>query len=355
MLKQVRKGDDVELTQRKQRVLNSIVGAYIKNGEPIGSKVIAEEIGVSSATVRNEMAELINLGFLEQPHTSSGRIPTQSGYRKFIDNYSLADEGKNMLNEKEQAQIDALILPTAYDPEKFLSTIAAVLAGLTKQVAVTTSPGSSMAVIKGIQFVQTSRRTAMLVLLSSAGMIKSKVFHVGFDITNEILRMFFQAFNKNVVGKHVSEITVPFIQTLGASLGELSILAGSALYALLEAAKEASESELYIRGQMNLLFYPEIDHKKARRIVELLEKQDEIDGLLMQKPNRVTTIIGRESGLSELADMSVVITRYCIETQDCGAIAIMGPMRMDYPRVFSLIRYTSGKASEMLTALIREE
>ena len=192
----------MELTKRKQNILASIVDGYIRTGEPVGSKSIAEKAGVSSATVRNEMAELTELGLLEQPHTSAGRVPSQEGYREFVD----ALMQPETLTEAEKLTIDAMLAKSAFDPERLLRGAAKTLAASTRYLALSTTPSGADAKIKAVQFVQTSRRTAMLIMMSSAGTMKNKVFHCDFDLSNEIMRIFFRVLNERVTGRDVAEI-----------------------------------------------------------------------------------------------------------------------------------------------------
>ena len=341
----------MEMTPRKENILSSVVTGYVKSGEPVGSKAIADEIGVSSATVRNEMADLIELGLLEQPHTSAGRIPSRKGYREYVDHLMKVPQ----LREEEKRYLDSLLLGSAYDPERLLACVSQVLASVTKFAAAATSPSGRTAQVKAVQFVQTSRRTAMLILMSSAGTMKNRVFHCDFDLTSEILRVFFRVFNEKVTGRDVADITPAFLQSMGASLGELSILVGSPLMALLEVARDTMQTEVYQSGQMNLLFYPELEQGGVRRIMNFLEQKRDLVELLTQRPGRVTVLIGEESGQPELRSSSVVVSRYGIGTQDAGALAVLGPIRMDYGKIVAVLRYLTQQVEQMLTVLMREE
>lgn len=213
----------MELTPRKERILSSVVAGYVKSGEPVGSKTVAEEVGVSSATVRNEMADLIELGLLEQPHTSAGRVPSQKGYREYVDRLMEVPPVK----EEERRVFDSMLLSGSYEPEQLLGRAARLLAGATRCAAVATTPSGDTAQVRAVQFVQTSRRTAMLILMSSAGTMKTRVFHCDFDLTNDILRVFFRVFNGKLAGKNVSDITPAFLQGVGVSLGEMYVLMGA--------------------------------------------------------------------------------------------------------------------------------
>lgn len=338
----------MEMTPRKEKILSSVVRGFVKSGEPVGSKAIAEEIGVSSATVRNEMSELIELGFLEQPHTSAGRVPSQRGYREYVDRLMEIPA----LKDDERKYFDSVLAGNAYEPERLLSCVCRLLASSTRYAAAVTTPSGATAKIKAVQFVQTSRRTAMLLLMSSAGTMKTRVFHCDFDLTNEIMRVFFRIFNEKVTGREVADITPAFLQTVAASLGEMYVLVGSALMALLQAARDTMAADVLESGQMNLLFYPELEH---RRIMDFLERKDDVAALLKGKPGKISVLIGRETERQELESSSVIAARYGVGGHDAGALALFGPTRMDYAKLTAVLKYLAGETSRMLTVLMREE
>ncbi len=340
----------MELTQRQERVLSCVVAGYSRTGEPVGSKAVAEELGVSSATVRNEMAWLIERGLLEQPHTSAGRVPSQRGYREYIDRLMTV----RPLDEGEKRTLDSMLLGSAYDPEALLLRAAQLLAGTARCLAAATTPSGAGAVVKAVQFVQTARRTAMLLLLSSAGTMKTRIFRCDFDLTPELTRLFFRVFNEKVTGKMVADITPAFAQSMAASLGEMYVLMGPPLQALLEAARDTAGTQVLLSGQMNLLFYPELEPRGIRRVLDFLERREELVGLLAMKPGKVRVLIGRESGREELADLSLAVARYSVAGQDAGCIAAMGPVRMDYPRLTAILEYLSSQVGGLLTGLSQE-
>ena len=341
----------MELTPRKERILSSVVAGYIKSGEPVGSKALADEVGVSSATVRNEMAGLIELGLLEQPHTSAGRIPSQKGYREYVDHLMKVPE----LKEEERRAFDSMLLSGSYDPEKLLGRASRLLSGVTRCVGIATTPSGDAARVKAVQFVQTSRRTAMLILMSSAGTMKNRVFHCDFDLTNDILRVFFRVFNGKLAGKAVADITPALLQGIGVSLGQMYVLMGAPMRALLEVARDTMGTEVFLGGQMNLLFYPELEHGGARRVMDLLERREDLVLLLRQRPGHVVTRIGRELGRPELDKTSLAVSRYLVDGQDAGALAVLGPVRMDYPRVTAVLQYVAAQVGQQLTVLMKDE
>lgn len=339
----------MELSPRKEQILASVVSGFIRGGEPVGSKAVAREVGVSSATVRNEMASLTELGFLEQPHTSAGRVPSQRGYREYVDR--LMPEPQ--LDPEERSWIDSRLGPC--DPDRLLAAAARLAAELGRCAAAATTPGGAGARVKAVQLVQTSRRTAMLLLISSGGTIKSRAFHCDYDLTTEILRYFFRAFNERAAGRPVSEITPAFLQSLGASLGGMYALVGAPLRALLEAAGDTARTDMVLSGQMNLLQHGGFGPAELRRVLDFLEDREAMASLLDQKPGRITVLIGREAGLPALEEASAVVARYRVDGRDAGAIAAVGPMRMDYRRQLAALGYLSQRVGDQLTMLARDE
>lgn len=343
----------LELSSRQQKILTAVVEHYIATGEPAGSKMLCDSLDftVSSATVRNEMSELADRGLLLQPHTSAGRIPSQKGYRVYVDRLMK----RRPLSPEERRTIDSLLLSASYDPQKLLEGVSRLLAGMTRFAAVSTSPGGAGADVRAVQFVQTSRRTAMAILITSAGTMKTRVFHCDFDLTPDILRVFFRTVNERVAGRGVEEITPAFIQGLAASQGEMAILMSSALMAVLDAAREAMDADVCLHGQMNLLFCPEFEGSGARRVIDFLSREEELTRLILAQGAQAggtRVLIGRETKRAELANSSVVSCRYGINGRDAGAIAVIGPTRMDYSKMVASIEYLANAVGRMLTELL---
>lgn len=340
----------MELSERKRKILAAVVELYITTGEPVGSKSLCKTLDfhVSPATVRNEMSELSSLGLLEQPHTSAGRVPSQKGYRVYIDSLMK----RHPISRQEKQYLDSMILPAAYDPEKLLEGVARVLASMTKYAAVSTTPSGESGVIRAVQLVQTSRRTAMVILMTSAGTMKSRVFHCDFDLTPEILRVFFRLLNEKLAGVPVSSVTPAYMQTMAASLGDMAMMMSSALMAVAETARESMHSDVCLNGEVNLLFYPEFGQGEIRRIVDFLSRPAELCKLLTRHDGALNVLIGHETDRPELQDSSVIVSRYAVGGRDAGAIAVIGPMRMNYSKIITNMEYLSGSVGRMLTELM---
>lgn len=343
----------MELGERKLKILAAIVDAYVRTGEPVGSKALCEalDFSVSSATIRNEMAELVELGLLEQPHTSAGRVPSHLGYRLYINRLM----NRQSISEEEQRFIDGNLSASADDPEHLLEEASQVLADMTKYAAVTTTPSDEEATVRHLQFVQTGRRSAMVVLMTSSGIIKNRLFRCDYDLTPEVLRVFHRMLNEKLTGLPVASITPAFIQTMAVSMGELTMLMPSVLMAVLEAARESLEADVCMDGQTNLLFLPEFEADSARRILEFLNRRDAIVRLLNSQESGIQVLVGRESEQPELIDSSIVVARYTLGGKDAGAIGIVGPTRMNYAKIMAKLEYLASSVGQLLNEILDTE
>ena len=218
----------MELGARKLKILQAVIEAYIQTGEPVGSKALCEllDVSVSSATIRNEMASLSELGLLEQPHTSAGRIPTQFGYRLYINELMRPKP----LSDEEMRYIDGYLSEYADDPDLLLEKAAEMLAEMTKYAAISTTPTNRDATIQRIQLVQTGPHTAMLVLTTSTGAVKSKLFRTNYLLNSDILRMFSNVLNEKMGSVHLLNVTPDFIKSTAFSIGELSLMMAPCLW-----------------------------------------------------------------------------------------------------------------------------
>lgn len=351
----------MELSERKLKILAAVVNTYVETGEPVGSKLLALELGVSSATIRNEMANLVEMGYLQQPHTSAGRVPSQKGYRTYVDRLMPAAT----ITEEEQKYLDGMLTAHAYDPDKLLSSVSQLLANTSKFAAVSTAPSGSGALIKGVQFVQTSRRTAMAILMTSTGVIKNRIFRCDFDITAEMLRIFFRILNEKLAGLPINSVTPALIQSIGVSLGEMAVLMSSALLTILEVARDCMQMEINLKGETNLLFYPEFQLGNVRRIMDFLESQQELSRFLAKgyaqreqtpsKFSKAQVLIGDETNHPELSDSSLIIAHYSISGEYAGTIGILGPTRMQYGKWIAHLEYLSDAVGKMLTTFMQEQ
>ncbi len=339
------------LAERKKKILCAIVEGYISTGEPVGSKTLLQETGisVSPATVRNDMAELVQGGYLYQPHTSAGRAPTQLGIRYYIDNLMEL----KLPSSRACDYIDQKLSASADTPENLLQCAAQLLSDYTGFSAVTTTPPGNDARIHRIHILGTGRHTAMAVLVTNTGMVRSKLFRCNFVVTSEITEVLQKVLNKLLSGVPLADLTKPFIQTVASSLGDLMLFAPQALTALMEIAQQAQEISICTAGQTRLLFMPDVDVLTARGLLSFLQNSEQVSKLLFSQKNGLRILIGTECKSAELLRSTVISARYEIAGGVAGSVALFGPFRMDYAAAAGAVGYIAKTVGNLLDEMIQ--
>lgn len=340
----------MEPTQRKMKILEAVVESYIQSGEPVGSKTLCEvlDFNVSSATVRNDMAELAELGLLEQTHTSSGRIPTELGYRVYIDKLMKPVQ----LSQTEKTVIGDTLYMSADVPENLLEKSAEILSKITGCTAVAASPSGERAVIKHIRFVQTGNYTALAVLITSTGSVKTRLFRCDFLLTPHLVETFEKVMNEKLRNMPVTSVTPAFMQTTAASLGEMSMIVSNMLLAVHDAAKEAAATGVAIKGQSNLFMMPELESADGKKVMELLGRSGEVSRMLDKSENKANILIGSELNHPALSNLSFVITHYNASPDCSGALALIGSIRMNYPKMTATLEYVADTVGTLLGEML---
>ncbi len=339
------------LSERKQKVLAIIVERFIATGEPVGSKAICAEMGnaVSSATIRNEMAELVSYGLLEQPHTSAGRIPSQAGYRYYVDNLMASYE----LGLDEQERIKIWLQSFSGEPDRLLEKAGTILAELTNCVAVSSSPSDSEAHIRRIELVPLSDHTAMIVLLATSGILKSAVVRSDTEINVDIAEVFYNICQKYFTGRNVADINVTFIQTLVASLGDKVFIMSPFLCAISDLCEAVKTTDLHLKGQNNILNHQELS-EDAFLLMDFLHRGAPLENMLAAQKKPLNVAIGSENTYRELKNSTTIFSKYSVGEKDSGSIGIIGPTRLDYARLIPSIKYLAGIIGNMLTETLDE-
>ena len=343
------------LPQRRQKSLAAIVEQYIETGEPVGSKALQSIAGldVSSATIRNEMAELTAQGFITQPHTSAGRVPTQAGYRYYVDNLMKPAE----LEENERRRIESGLDYRSGDPEQLLQAAGETLVDFTNFAAISTTPSDEHAFIKNIEMVPVSPKMAMIVLLTSTGILKSKACRTDVPITADLQDAFSDIVRKNFFGTPLSDVNTVMIQTLVASLGAKALSMSPLLVTISDLVEAASVSEVNLSGQSNLLGYKEYNDN-AGQLLDFLHKEEPLGMLVSGSGDSDSDIeirIGSENRYKELENSSMIISKYKIGDNATGAIGIIGPTRMNYSKLVPSIKYLTDIISKFLSDVYEEE
>ncbi|MBQ6600719.1 MAG: heat-inducible transcription repressor HrcA [Clostridia bacterium] len=336
----------MELGKRKEMILSAIVEQYIKSGEPIGSKFLMDAlpISVSSATIRNEMSELHEMGLLEQPHTSAGRIPSQAGYRYYVDNLMNVGE----LSENERELIKNELERSMGSPDKLLEKAGEMLAKLTGCAAIATTPTDEGAVIKHIEIMPVGTRIAMIVMMTSSGIIKNGICKVETELTKDMVQCFYDIVNECFIGRPVSDVGTVMIQTLVASLGSNALAMSPLFVVLADIANQALQAEIRLEGEQNLLHHREFGNN-AFEMMQFFDEKDKLERALSSSKNPLEVIIGKENMYRQLENSSMIISRYSIKGHDGGVIGIIGPTRLNYAKLIPSIEYLTDLVSKMLT------
>lgn len=336
----------MELDNRKATILTTIVKEHIRCGEPVGSKTLSGllEISASPATIRNEMATLFDMGFLEQPHTSAGRVPSHLGYRFYVNRL----RGNNPISSEDKKQIDALFNIMNPDPDKLLADAAQALATLTNCVSISASSPPRSVFVKRIEIIRATNNAVLVLMIASNGVIKSKLCRVGFSLNDKLCEFFTSFTNGKLAGKTLEEINVKYIRSVAVSLGEYSAAFNPLLAAVFGLCEEIAQGQLFVRGETNLLSYKELE-KSVLDILDILSDKDELERITEKCEDDITVFIGKENSSCQLSGASVIIAKYPIGEINQGILALIGPVRMDYARVLSQLKYFSQNLEKILS------
>lgn len=344
----------MELSDRKLKILSAVVNNYIQYAEPVSSKILCDllDFSVSSATIRNELAELTELGLLEQPHTSAGRVPSGLGYRLYINKLMV----HVYLSKKTKDYINSTLNLSAKDPDVLLKNAAHILASLTNFGVISTTISTQKSFVRHINLVQIEKFTAMIILTTSSGVIKSRLFRCEFLCTSELLSKFNSVLNEKFVGVLLADITPAFIQTIAVSLGELAFLMSDVLNALFEVSKLAAKPDFYFDGQTNLLQIPEFNQQSAIKLMNFFLYSEDISKLfLFPENNKTCVFIGAENLHEELNQSSVIVTKYVVNDENYGSLGVIGPTRMNYAGLIAKLEYTASLLGSMLNNVLNLE
>ena len=343
----------MRLSERKLKILSAAVELYILTGEPVGSKAICDTLdtAVSSATVRNELAELSEMGLLMQPHTSAGRVPSPAGYRLYIDSLS----GKDALTQTEKSRI-SLSIKKFDDPSETLEQAVGSLAELTQCACVSTTPFDRAAFVKKVELVQLEPRTVMLALLSSTGICKTVMCRTVFPLSEEAREVFSNFLDQKICGAKLSKLSRADIQTMALELGAHSLILSPLLAGLSQVAQRAAETGVIMNGQTKLLGDSRLALDDIRLLMDFLGSAQPIAAMLSQMANlserptgiNLRVLLGKESGYSELGASSVVAAKYEMGGSVQGHLGVIGPVRMNYAKIIPCVEYFAAELSKIL-------
>ena len=328
-----------ELSERKLVILNAIIKNYLDTGEPVGSRTLSKytELNLSSATIRNEMADLEDLGYIFQPHTSAGRIPSDKGYRLYVD---------MLMHEKEQElnELKNIILEKTDKMDQVLKQAAKVLANNTNYATMISAPMSSSNTLKFIQLSQVDELQIVAVIVMGGNVIKNKIIDVGEALGNENLLKLNMLLNTTLNGMSIDAINLGLIARLKEQAGCHSKVIGDVLDAVAEIIHVDNDMEIYTSGATNIFKYPELsDKQSAREIISAFEEKQQLAELVTEtlsgnEHQGIQVYIGEETPVKMMKDCSVVTATYELGDGMKGTIGIIGPKRMDYEHVMDTLK-----------------
>ena len=333
------------MNDRKLKILAAVIDEYIMTGEPVGSKTISAlpDINVSAATVRNDMAMLEQLGYLEQPHTSAGRIPTFAGYRLYIDEIMQ----KGSLPESERERLDRLLEEQgAVTEDLVVQSAAAALAELTQCAVVASNSAPKFSVISKVEVIPTGKRLYVVLLVTSDGNIKNKACRLEFDLTNEQLEFFSNYIEQHLKGLAVSDLSdemfAKFTEAMGAYMMTLSPLINE----VQKLSKDLLHDELTIKGEKNLLSCSEFDKME---IVKFMDRSNELEKFMTDTFSGINVIFSEENDSFVIGNSSMIVSNYKKGGRNAGSLGIIGPVRLDYAKIIPYIEYFTQKISDLIS------
>lgn len=329
----------MELDERKTKILEAIISNYLETGEPVGSRTISKytDLNLSSATIRNEMSDLEEMGYILQPHTSAGRIPSDKGYRFYVDRI-MADK------EKTVSEMKDLMIERADKMELVLKQVVKVLASNTNYAAMVSAPSYHRSKIKFIQLSQVDEEQILAVVVVEGNIVKNKIIEVREALDNETILKLNMLLNTNLNGLSLEEINLGMISKLKEQAGIHSDIVSEVLDAVAEAIKVEDDLEIYTSGATNIFKYPELsDSERASELINTFEEKkpltELVQGALADETNTgIQVYIGNETPVQAMKDCSVITATYELEEGMQGTIGIIGPKRMDYEKSLNAMK-----------------
>ena len=350
----------MELGDRKRNILHAIIDSYIETAEPVGSRNISKrkDLNLSPATIRNEMSDLEEMGFLEQPHTSAGRVPSNMGYRLYVDSlmdrYRLSLEEMEKMNKALRIKFDEL--------DTLIEQAGKMLADVSNYTSFAVAPNLKSSYISKFDIIPVSDRTFLLVLLTSGGVIKNSLFRADVPLNHEALKKLNVLLNLTVADCPIGEITVQKIIELEGAMREYSSLIVPILRYVASTVSELDGGELYLSGTKNILNHPEFrDIEKAKQFFDLLDDSEQMQSIIIGAENNLggdsdtAIIIGKESNVERLKESSIIMCRFKAAPGMIGILGIIGPTRMDYSKVRSNLEYFTHLVNKILKKALSDD
>ena len=337
-----------ELSERKKTILKAVVEAHIEGGEPVGSKYVVQNglLTCSSATIRNEMAELEQMGYLEQPHTSAGRVPSELGYRFYVD--MLVNQYETVTNEV--AQVNQVLKAKMGEIDQILDTASRLASKLTNYTGIAIKPKASSVTMSRYEVIALDSNNFAIVMITSHGAVKTKKAKTVESFSEDGAAKLTALLNAHLCGLSADKITLPLIIQIEKAMGEDGFLVNAAVKCIYDVMSELDGGELRYSGINNLLNYPEYsDTQQLSQLLGTLEEKEEILDLVSEADSdNINVLIGSESSVKVMNGSSLVFKPIKKNGRTVGVIGVLGPLRMDYKNVLRTIDEIGGSISDMI-------
>ncbi len=344
----------MKMDARKQQVLLAIITDFIATAEPVGSRTIARkyDLGVSPATIRNEMSDLEEMGFIEQPHTSAGRVPSQQGYRYYVD---FLMKKKNLSSREEELIRRGYETKVRQMGEVFNRT-GELLSQMTRFAAVVMTPRLELSSFKHIQLVLLNPGKAMVIVVMDTGALQTNIIEVPDEVNQVDLDTISQVLNAKLSGLTLDKIKITLIREIYFELSRHKNVLDLAMHLIENGLAVNREDKIYLGGIINVLNQPEFHNiERVKSLLGLLEQEDLLRTLLesCDPGEGVAVRIGKEMNREEVKDCSMVVANYQIDGRPIGTIGVLGPTRMDYAWVVSVVEYMTRNMSEAMEKMFK--
>ena len=338
----------MDINERKIKILEAIIHDYIQTGDPVGSRTISKkyDLGISSATIRNEMADLEDLGLIVQPHTSAGRIPSDKGYRLYVDNLmqypDIAPDIQKVVAEVIHSKFDKI--------DKLLEETAKLISTVTHYATIASPPTIHQTKIKHLQMVPVDERNVAIVIVTDANIVRHYVIRTKKTLDYALCGILTNIINESLTGTSLDELSIDKMRILEERMLGYKDIAVDLMHAIIDTLESEDIPNVFTRGMTNMLNFQEFnDIEKAKKLFEVLEQKPYLYKMLKHKPSTEVNIsIGEENGLEPMKECSIITTSYEIGDYNLGTIGIIGPTRMNYGQVVSLLEHISHHIKNML-------
>ncbi len=336
----------MNLSERKLKILQAIISDFIKTAEPVGSRTLSKkfDLGISPATIRNEMADLEEMGYLTHPHTSAGRVPSEMAYRLYVNEMM----GKSELSDEVKTAISNELYDNVMELEKTVQHAAKILSEITNLTSFAMTPTKDRDTLKYINLLPVDDTTVVLMIVSDSGKVSNTALRLNVPYTDENLELLSKTMTYNYRGKTISEaLATNIIESIRTDMEAMSGLAQNVMPNFMKTLEDMLNVNLYMDGLTNIFSIPEYnsDIDRAKTFLEMLGKKDDFTKTLVNRENGVMITIGHENTDDTMKDCSVITATYHVNGELAGKIGVIGPTRMQYGEITSVIEYLTDNIS----------